>query len=204
MGFLGTAFASFAKRKTQVGRFLRKNNPAPKGFKAFALKYDNLADVWQECKRPDWMLWMMNCLAFTPADALRLFACYSARRFASSMKDPRSVAVIEVAEKFARREADWEDVESARRGAYQALEEAKRSNNDLAEALAWAAASTGKEDPYTCANDTYVYCCKLAEMQKKDLLLLREMQCGKLRDLLGNPFKIDEEAEKKAKLLRQA
>lgn len=196
MGFLGTAIKSFMKRKTQVGRFVRKYG-APKDFRKFAVEYEELEDLWAECKRPDFMIWMMNALDFAPPDKLRQFACYSARRFSSSMKDPRSLAAIEVAEKFARCEIDWEEVEQVRIGAYKALEEAKGADDVMTETLAWTAASTTKDDALTAAYDTCQYVFKLAEMQKKDVVLLRELQASKLRDLVGNPFKKEEDQKPK-------
>lgn len=190
MGVVGMTIARFTKRKTQVGRFMAKN-PPPRDFRKFAYKYEKMEDLWRDCRRPEWMLWIINCLDFRPADGLRLFACYCARRFAHSMKDPRCVAVIDMAEKFARREADWDEVEAARADAYKVLEEARNRNDVLAENIAWAAASVAKEDPFTAAYDTLVYATKLAELQRKDILLMREMLASKVRDLIGNPFKTE-------------
>lgn len=179
--------------KTQVDRFLVKYRP-PKDFLKYATKYDKLSEVWRYCKRSDWMLWMIACIEYKPVGGLRLFACFCARQFWELITDPRSRAVVEVCERFARAEgATFGEIEKARSAAYEVLAEAKRRNDKLGEALAWSAAAVAKEDAFTAANDAAVYASEVAEMRggRQDFYRVRELQANKLRQLLDNPFAED-------------
>ena len=78
----------------------------------------------------------------------RLFAVRSVRRVQHLMKDPRSVAVLDVAERHARGEATDDELEAARAAAWEAAAastaEAAVSAAARAAAAAWAAASTAE------------------------------------------------------------
>lgn len=191
---LGDLFYSIIpmSKKTQVGKFLVKYRP-PDDFYKYARKYKTLDSLWQNCKRSDWMLWMMSCIEYKPACALRQFAVYSARQHVNLMADARSLKVIQVAEQFAIGEANTPELDEARKQAYAALTEAKRKNDKLAEALAWSAASTAKEDAFTAATDSATYAAEIADMRggKNDFYRIRELQSHKLRQLAGNPFSND-------------
>jgi hypothetical protein len=138
---------------------------------------------------------MIASIDYKPACALRLFACYCARQFWNLVTDERSRAVVEMSERFARQEATVDQMNAARTRAYEALAEAKRKNDDLLEAIAWAAAATAKEDAFTSAYDCAQYASAIAEIKggKHDVARIREQQAYKLRALLGNPFDTSEE-----------
>jgi hypothetical protein len=191
MGLLRT-FSRLTGPKTQVDKFFVKYRP-PKDMVKEANKYQKLTDLWRYSKRSDWMLWMIACIEFKPAGGLRLFACFCARQFWELMTDPRSRAVVEVSEKFARGEATVREVEQARAAAYEVLNEAKRRNDKLGEALAWSAAATAKEDAFTAANDAAVYTCEVADLHggRQDFYRVRELQANMLRQLIDNPFAED-------------
>lgn len=178
--------------KSQVDRFFIKYRP-PKEMYKFARRYDKLAQVWRECSRSDWMLWMIACIEYKPTGGLRAFAAFCARQFADLITDPRSQRCIEVADKFGMGEATMVELEDARRAAYDVLAEAKRRNDKLGELLAWSAAATAKDDAFTAANDTAEYASDVATLRggKTQFYRVREVQARKLRELLDNPFTED-------------
>lgn len=45
--------------KTEVEKFCAKHRACPEGI-AFATRYKTLADVWANCPRVNWMLWMLQ------------------------------------------------------------------------------------------------------------------------------------------------
>lgn len=178
--------------KTQVDRFFTKYRP-PKDMSKYAHKYDKLSDVWKNCRRSDWMLWMIACIEYKPAGGLRLFACHCARQFWDLLADPRSRAVIEISERFAKGEAKVNEVEVARAAAYEVLAEAKRRNDKLGETLAWSAAAVAKDDAFTAANDAAIYAGEVADIRggRTNYYRVREIQAIQLRKLLENPFAED-------------
>lgn len=76
----------------------------------WALTQPTMADVWDNCPRINWLLWIADKLDQRPDDrTLRLFAVWCARSTPLSdgrktgdlLTDPRSLAALEVAERFA-------------------------------------------------------------------------------------------------------
>ena len=76
----------------------------------------------------------LNLKGLTDAQ-LRLFAVRCARRVQHLMTDPRSLAALDVAERYARGEATDKELAEARAAAWDAADAA-----DAARAAAWAAA----------------------------------------------------------------
>ncbi len=83
------------------------------------------------------------CLRSTPEydrDS-RLFAVWCARQVQHLMKDPRSIAALDVAERFANGQATAEELDAARAAAWDAAGNAAESAAGVAAwAAAWAAA----------------------------------------------------------------
>ena len=76
----------------------------------FALRYGTMAEVWDNCPRLDWLFWIMHRLDQRPDDrTLRLFAVWCARNTplddgrvtGDLLTDPRSLAALEAAERYA-------------------------------------------------------------------------------------------------------
>jgi hypothetical protein len=97
--------------------------------RAFALTQPTMADVWDKCPRADWLLWILNKLDQQADDrTLRLFAVWCARNTPLSdgrktgdmLTDPRSLAALEVAERYANGEATQEELDAARAAAWAA------------------------------------------------------------------------------------
>lgn len=97
------------------------------------------------------ILWVLLREEVIPARELRLLACNWARLalelVPESERDPRSLAAVETAERFARGEASEAELDSARAAAWDATRDARDATRDArdaasaaASAAAWAAA----------------------------------------------------------------
>ena len=102
----------------------------------FARKYNTMAEVWDACQRPDWMLWMLSAIEAPVNDKTeRLFAVWCARNTpmrdgrttGALLTDPRSIAALEVAERFAHGNATAEELAAARAAAWDAAGDAARA-----------------------------------------------------------------------------
>jgi hypothetical protein len=133
-----------------------KNTDTPEAFcvrfdaciegRKFALQYATMAEVWDNCPRPDWLIWIMDRLQKPQDDKKnRLFACWcveftplpDGRTTWDLLTDERSRNAVRVALRFARDEANQEELAAARDAAWAAAWAAAR---DAAWAAAWAAA----------------------------------------------------------------
>jgi hypothetical protein len=118
----------------------------------WALTQPTMAELWDNCPRADWLLWISNKLCQSPDDrTLRLFAVWCARntplgdgrKTGDLLTDPRSLAALEVAERYAHNKASQEELVSARDAAgdaagYAAWYAAGDAAGDARDA-AWAA-----------------------------------------------------------------
>jgi hypothetical protein len=101
----------------------------------FADDHRTLKSFWSACQRPDWMLWVYSRLELSKNNdrALRLFAVWCARSVQQT--DPRSIAAIDCAERFANGIAAMAELSAARSAAESAAESAARS-------AAWSSAES--------------------------------------------------------------
>jgi hypothetical protein len=128
----------------------------------FALSKQTMAQVWDECPRVDWLIWIMMRLGQEPdRKALRLFACWAVRETPITkgrkvwdlLTDERSRNAVIVAERFANGEATSDDLAAARAAAWDAAgaaawdaaraaarDAARAAARDAARAAAWDAA----------------------------------------------------------------
>lgn len=106
----------------------------------FAITQQTMADVWDKCPRADWLLWILNKLDRQADDRpLRLFAVWcvrntplsDGRKVGDLLTDPRSLAALEVAERYANGNATDDELAAAW---------------DAARAAAWAAAWAAQAD----------------------------------------------------------
>jgi len=84
--------------------------------------------AWETLK-PEWLMWVATRRGVLDDRTLRLSAVWCARQVQHLMTDPRSVAAVDVAERFANGDATAEELKAARDAARAA-----------AMAAAWAAA----------------------------------------------------------------
>ena len=73
---------------------------------SFLSNCSSMAEAWENCLRADWMLRMVD-----PEDwpsELRLYACWCAHEVGEALP------IVDVAERFARGEGSWAELEAAR------------------------------------------------------------------------------------------
>ena len=143
----------------------------------FAEKYSTMAEVWDACPRADWMLWILIAIDAPINDKTeRLFAVWcvrdtpmhDGRTTGALLTDPRSIAALEVAERFAHGDATTEELAAARAAARATAWDA-----------AWAAArATAWDAAWAAARDA-----------------ARAAQADQLRKMIPNPFVMKEGAK---------
>lgn len=98
-------------------------------------------EAWEQCNRPDWMLWALEELGYPDQRVSREFACWCVRQVWELLTDPRSRTAVEVAERYARGEATAAELSAAEDAAWGAARAAAwGAAEDAARAAAWAAA----------------------------------------------------------------
>jgi hypothetical protein len=108
-----------------------------------------VSDLWTHPDlKPEWRMWIFSREGVASERNQRLFAVWCSRQVQHLMTDPRSIAAIDVAERFANGEATREELESAcaaARAVWAAGEAARAATleavwaAEAAEAAAWAA-----------------------------------------------------------------
>ena len=99
----------------------------------------NMQEVWQTAK-PEWLIWVAMCPGVLTEKERRLFAVWAARKVQHLMIDKRSIAALDVAERYAHGNATVDEMIAAREAAVRA-EEAGAAQ---AAAIATAKAATGE------------------------------------------------------------
>ena len=102
-----------------------------------------LPEAWANCKRSDWMLWLLEQIDYKDDKLFRLIAVDCARQVQHLMKDERSIAALDVAERYAHGNATYEELAAAMAAAMDAAWAAAR---DAAWAAAWDAAWDAQSD----------------------------------------------------------
>jgi hypothetical protein len=122
-----------------------REHGACSGGQAFADNHPTLESFWNACQRPDWMLWVYNRLELSKNNdrALRLFAVRCARSVPQT--DPRSIAAIDCAERFANGIAAMAELSAAWSAARSAAESAWSAARSAALSAAWSAAESAAE-----------------------------------------------------------
>lgn len=92
--------------------WLRKRGACEKGYKWACENCATLDDVWATA-RPDWLIWVATHPGCLDDRTLRLFAVWCARQVQHLMEDERSIAALDVAERFANGEATSEELAAA-------------------------------------------------------------------------------------------
>jgi hypothetical protein len=99
----------------------------------WALTQPTIADVWENCPNAEWLLWITDAIDQRPDDrTLRIFAVLCARNTplpdgrltGELLTDPRSLAALEVAERYANGRATDEELAAARDAAWDAARDA--------------------------------------------------------------------------------
>ena len=147
----------------------------------FALRYKTMAEVWDACPEVDWLLWICRKVDRMPDDrTLRLFAIWCARNTplgdgrvtGDLLTDPRSLAALEVAERYAHGQATDEELAAARAAAATVA------------ASAAYAASAYAASAYVASAYAYAYAAVVARRAAA-----RQAQADQFRRMVGNPFR---------------
>jgi hypothetical protein len=113
----------------------------------FALKYQSMNEVWEHCPKVDWLLWITDKTGRPDDRTLRIFAVWCARntplpdgrKTGNLITDPRSLAALDVAERFANGQASRDELDAARVAAWAAAWAAWDAARIAAWDAAWAA-----------------------------------------------------------------
>lgn len=123
--------------------FCRKHNACDDG-RAFAWNYETMAECYHALlageageKSAEWAIWAFSRPGAASEAEQRLFAVWCARQVEHLMTDERSIAALDVAERFAAGDATKDELAAAWDAAWDAARDAAR---DAAWAAAWAAA----------------------------------------------------------------
>ena len=171
----------------------------------FALTQPTMADVWDKCPRADWLLWILHKLNRRPDDrTLRLFAVWCARntplsdgrKVGDRLTDPRSLAALEVAERYANGNATdselaaaWDAAQSA---AWSAAWDAARSTaRSAAWSAAWDAARSAAWDAAWDAARDAAWSAAWDAVRSAAW----SAQADQLRKMIPNPFAMKEGAK---------
>src|SRR4051794_40527937 len=92
----------------------------PEKLGRYARRFETLEEVWANCPRADWMLWLLEAFNRGSRKGLRLFICTLARRWWVFMPDVRSRRAVDLAERFAAGDATQGAVEFIQQGAVKA------------------------------------------------------------------------------------
>jgi hypothetical protein len=172
----------------------------------FATQHATMADVWDNCPRPDWLLWVAEELGQHIDDrTLRLFAVWCARHtpfgdgrvMGDLLTDPRSLAALKVAERYAHGQATAEELAAARTAARVASWDAARDTALAApEAAAWAASKVASwEAARVAAEDASWVAAEAAwwdAARKAAWAAARRAQADQFRRVVPNPFRAKE------------
>lgn len=116
----------------------------------------SLSETWATCPRGDWLLTLLARLGYSDSRALRLYACWCARRLWRFMNKEASRIAVVTAERFAREEVAAAVLTEAWTAAKDAVDTASRSVeagarwNELwelhaAQSALWAASQDGPQ-----------------------------------------------------------
>ena len=167
-------------------QFCKKNNPCEEG-RAFALSQPTMADAWDNCRRVDWMLWVEERLEIKiEPKTLRLFAVWCARNTPLSdgrktgnlLKDPCSLAALEVAERYAQGNATDAEMRAGWTAAWT-----------TAETAAWAAAQAAAETAARAAAGAAAGAAARNAAWAAARTAAEAAQADQLRKMITNPFK---------------
>ena len=153
----------------------------------WALTQPTMIDVWENCPRSEWLLWISDAIDQRHDDrTMRLFAVWCARNTPLAdgrvtgelLTDPRSLAALDVAERYAAGKATDEELDAARAAAEAAWAAARDAARDAAGAAADAAGAAARATARAAARDA----------EGDAWAAAREAQADHLRTLVPNPF----------------
>lgn len=148
------------------------------------------ATAWQECRNPEWLLWLLEETNSLSPRANELLVCRFAREVVHLNTDPRVLACIETRERWARGEASDGERESALDSAWDSAWEADSAwaparasarasardfARDSAGEAAWASADASARDSSDDSADDSAWASAWASARATQCEIIREM-----------------------------
>ena len=128
--------------------------------------------AWDVLK-PEWLIWVATRNGVLDERTLRLFAVWCARQVQHLMTDPRSVAALDVAERFANGEATECELTAAEAAA-EAARAAARDEARAARAAAEAAEAAAGAAAWAAAMDALAAAWAAARAAARDEFIKRQ------------------------------
>ena len=163
----------------------------------WAVTQPTMVDVWDNCPRSEWLLWIVDAIDQRLDDRTpRLFAVWCARntplldgrKTDDLLSDPRSLAALEAAERYANGRATDAELAAAAAAAWDA---AAAAAGDAALAAAWAAAAKAA---WASAWDAAAFARNAAWAAAGAAgNAARAAQADHLRTMVVNPFRKEEQ-----------
>ena len=184
--------------KLTPAEFCEETNACEEG-RDWAITQPSMADVWDNCPRVDWLLWIADKIGKRPDDrTLRLFAVWCARSTPLSdrrktgdlLTDPRSLAALEAAERFADGQATNDELYAAKAAAEAAAwDAAQDATRSASQAAAWAAARAAAQAAAWAAAQAAAWAAAEAAAWDAAQDAAQAAQATHLRTLVPNPFR---------------
>ena len=95
-----------------IEEFCKKHLACSEGREWALANCTSMSEAWAKLK-PEWMIWVATREGVLTDKELRLFAVWSARQVQHLMKDHRSIAALDVAERHASGQATDEELAAA-------------------------------------------------------------------------------------------
>lgn len=171
-----------------------QQTPFPEAIERFARRFSSMEEVWDNCPRSDWMLWMLENLNVPYSRrGIRIFICKSARRWWSFLPDIRSQRAVEAAEKLSQGQLSRGALEFIRDGAEKAAVEAAASTKPILSRAARLVVLALSEDLMTAAKEAAQIAAQAEHAINETLSDEHEMQilfqqANELKSLVPNPF----------------
>lgn len=109
--------------KMTIKEFCRKHWACFDGMKWAVENCKDMDEVWEKAK-PEWLIWVATREGVLTDKERRLFVVWCARQVQHIMADDRSIAALDVAERYANGNATLQELKEARTAAREAIEEA--------------------------------------------------------------------------------
>ena len=135
------------KNEITIEEFCSRHFACEEGKKWALYNCSTMKEAWNRA-RPEWVIWIATRYGVLNDRDLRLFAVYCARSCQKPNADPRLIAAIDCAERFAKGEVTNEELSAAESAAESAAwsvaESAAWSARSAAESAAWSARSVAE------------------------------------------------------------
>jgi hypothetical protein len=95
--------------ESEVSEFIERHRACSKA-RPFAARFSTLADGWDSCHVPDWLIWCRKKAGFEDLQALRVWACWCVRQTVHLMSQPETSEALDVVERFIEGNASAEEL----------------------------------------------------------------------------------------------